>query len=199
MLGFLRSASTAVQTGALRGPRVYLQAPRASDFGAWRDLRAASRGFLEPWEPKWPRDALTRTAFRRRLQRQARDVRENTGYSFFIFRCADDELLGGVTLSNLQRGIALSCSMGYWIGAPHTRQGLMTAALRCVLPFAFETLALHRIEAACLPANVASQALLRKLGFREEGYARGYLCINGEWHDHLLFAMLSSDYYARPG
>ncbi len=72
----------------------------------------------------------------------------------------------------------------------------MTDALRSVLPFVFETLGLHRLEAACLPDNVASERLLRKLGFQEEGYARDYLRINAQWHDHLLFALLSNDYFS---
>ena len=61
---------------------------------------------------------------------------------------------------------------------------------------AINKLGLHRLEAACLPDNAASQGLLRKLGFHEEGYARDYLRINGQWQDHLLFAMLSGDYFA---
>ena len=100
-------------------------------------------------------------------------------------------------MSNLQRGVAMSCSLGYWIGQPHARQGYMSEALRRLLPFVFETLGLHRIEAACLPTNVASRGLLQKIGFREEGYARGYLRINGAWHDHVLFALLAEDYRAK--
>ena len=64
---------------------------------------------------------------------------------------------------------------------------------RAVLPFAFATLRLHRIEAACIPGNVASIRLLERTGFQREGYARRYLCIDGVWHDHLLYARLSDD------
>ena len=101
-----------------------------------------------------------------------------------------------MTLSNVQSGITMSCNLGYWIAAQHARQGLMTDAVRCVLPFVFETLGLNRLEAACLPNNAASRRLLEGLGFTEEGYARGYLRINGEWHDHVMFAYLSQDYFA---
>jgi len=69
----------------------------------------------------------------------------------------------------------------------------MTAAVGSFVPFAFQTLRLHRIEAACIPANVASIRLLEKTGFRREGFAREYLCINGVWQDHLLFARLKGD------
>ncbi len=195
MFGFIRPNSR-VGSQSLRGRRLYLRQPRGSDWRAWSEVRNASRAFLEPWEPRWPKDALSRAAFRRRLRRQARDKRDDSGYSFFIFKRAEDELVGGMTLSNVQRGITMSCNLGYWIGEAHARQGLMTEAVRCILPFAFETLGLNRLEAACLPNNIASRRLLEGLGFREEGYARGYLRINGEWHDHILFAMLSGDYIA---
>jgi ribosomal-protein-alanine N-acetyltransferase len=69
----------------------------------------------------------------------------------------------------------------------------MTAAVATVLPFAFGTLRLHRVEAACIPGNDASIRLLEKTGFQREGFARQYLCINGIWQDHLLFARLRDD------
>ena len=69
----------------------------------------------------------------------------------------------------------------------------MTAAVRALVPAAFDVLRLHRVEAACIPTNLASVRLLEKTGFRREGYARSYLCINGTWQDHLLYARLQSD------
>jgi ribosomal-protein-alanine N-acetyltransferase len=68
----------------------------------------------------------------------------------------------------------------------------MTSAVSLIVSFAFQHLALHRVEAACLPHNEASIALLRRTGFQHEGLARGYLKIAGEWRDHLLFARLSA-------
>ncbi|HLI12982.1 MAG TPA: GNAT family protein [Alphaproteobacteria bacterium] len=177
----------------LMGRRVYLRLPDDRDWRPWADLRAASRDFLVPWEPTWPPDALTRDAFRRRLRRYGIDWREDTGYSFFIFRQGDHVLLGGVTLGNIRRGVAQSGTLGYWVGGAYARQGYMTDALNAVIAFAFQTLQLHRLEAACLPSNAPSQGVLRKLGFRQEGLARKYLRINGEWHDHLLFALLAED------
>jgi [ribosomal protein S5]-alanine N-acetyltransferase len=79
------------------------------------------------------------------------------------------------------------------MGEAYSRQGYMTAAVKLVIPFAFETLRLHRIEAACIPANLASIRLLEKTGFRREGFAREYLCIDGAWQDHLLYARLKHD------
>ena len=86
--------------------------------------------------------------------------------------------------------MAQAGSLGYWIGEPYARTGYMTAAVRALIPFAFGTLRLHRLEAACIPTNTASIRLLEKTGFPREGYAREYLCINGIWQDHLLYARL---------
>jgi len=164
-----------------------------ADFAEWVELRTVSRQFLTKWEPVWPRDDLTRSAFRRRLRRYQREIRDDLAYPFLVFREDDGRLVGGLTLSNLRRGVAQACTVGYWIGAPYARQGLMSAAVNAVVPFVFETLRLHRLEAACLPANISSIGLLRKCGFTEEGYARRYLQINGVWQDHILFALLADD------
>lgn len=177
----------------LTGERVYLRAPDRFDYEAWADLRARSRAFLTPWEPNWPADALSRTSFRARVVRYAEDWRIDQAYNFFVFS-HDDVLLGGIGLSNIRRGVAETASLGYWIGEPYARQGYMSAALPLVLDFAFGRLHLHRIEAACLPSNVPSRALLARSGFRQEGLARKYLCIQGQWQDHVLFAMLREDW-----
>lgn len=177
----------------LVGGRVYLRQPEDRDWRPWADLRTLSRDFLAPWEPTWPADALTREAYRRRLRRYGIDWREDGGYSFFIFRLGDNALIGGVTLGNVRRGVAQAGTLGYWVGRPFARQGYMTDALKATIAFAFQTLQLHRLEAACLPSNEASRGVLEKLGFRQEGYARKYLRINGDWHDHLLYSLLAEE------
>ncbi|MBS7539297.1 GNAT family N-acetyltransferase [Ancylobacter lacus] len=177
----------------IEGRGVLLRAPVMSDYAAWAALRERSRAFLTPWEPLWPAYDLARGAFRRRLRRYARDVREDQAYPFLVFRLEDQALLGGLTLSNVRRGVAQTASLGYWMGQDHAGKGHMSAAVAALLPFAHGSLGLRRIEAACLPHNEPSIRLLRRVGFRQEGYGREYLCINGVWQDHLLFARLSSD------
>ena len=197
MMRLFRS-QTGINTNVrLEGGRLLLRPPVEKDWRAYAELRAASRKFLEPWEPTWPSDALTRDAFQRRLSRYAADWRDDTGYSFFLMRLDDEELLGGVSLSNVRRGVARSGTLGYWVGEAYAQQGHMTEALQLVLGFAFGTLALHRVEAACLPSNEPSQRLLRSAGFTQEGYAHKYLKIRGEWHDHLLFGLLAEQHAAR--
>jgi ribosomal-protein-alanine N-acetyltransferase len=192
-MAFFRTVSFTEQLPAVVGEGVMLRPPQMSDYPEWTALREASRAFLTPWEPTWPPDDLTRSSFRRRIKRYAEDQRCDLAYPYFVFRRADNALVGGLTLANVRRGCAQTGNLGYWIGAIHARQGYMTAAVGCFVPFAFQTLRLHRIEAACIPANTASIRLLEKTGFRREGFAREYLCINGAWQDHLLFARLKSD------
>lgn len=177
----------------IRAAGLLLRLPAMSDYPAWAELRAASRTHLTPYEPEWSSDELTRAAYRRRMRRYMHDVREDLGYPFFILRAEDNELLGGVTISNVRRGVSQAASIGYWIGARHTGCGHMTTAVRAIVAMAFADLRLHRIEAACLPSNQASVRVLTKCGFRHEGLARRYLKINGAWRDHELFAMIEDD------
>lgn len=174
------------------GP-VYLRHPEAQDFQQWSALRAKSRAFLEPWEPTWPEDDLTLSAFRFKLRRYAHDIRDGRSYPLYVFRVSDNQLIGGLTLSQVRRGAAQSGTIGYWIGEQYQGQGYTTAAVRAVIQFAFEDLWLHRLEAACQPDNLASQAVLRKAGFVEEGRARAYLKINGAWRDHILFGLVTGE------
>ena len=182
----------------LRGEGVYLRPGTPADYPAWARLRAASRAFLEPWEPTWPEDDLTRAAFRRRLRRQDEDIARDEAYAFLIFDQTSDELLGGITLGGVRRGVSQAGTLGYWMGAPHAGSGRMTRAVAATVDFAFSKLRLHRIEAACIPENLPSIALLERNGFRREGYARGFLKIDGAWRDHLLFALVDGDRRAPP-
>jgi ribosomal-protein-alanine N-acetyltransferase len=169
---------------------VALRAPRSGDFAEWAELRSRSRSFLQPWEPVWPQDDLTRASFRRRLSIYARDLDLAQGYAFFVFRAEDNRLVGGVNLRDVRRGVSQSGALGYWAGAPYARQGHTLAAVRAVVRFAFYDLGLNRVEAACVPDNVASAGLLAKAGFEPEGRAKSYLKINGVWRDHLLFGQV---------
>jgi [ribosomal protein S5]-alanine N-acetyltransferase len=192
-MALFRTLSAPEPLPPITGDGVVLRGPQMADFAAWAEVRERSRAFLTPWEPTWPADDLTRAAFRRRIRRYAEDQRGDLAYPFFIFRKADSVLVGGLTLANIRRGCAQAASLGYWMGAVYAGQGYMTAAVATILPFAFGTLRLHRVEAACIPANDVSIRLLEKTGFQREGFARQYLCINGIWQDHLLFARLRDD------
>lgn len=192
-MAFLRSISRPEPAPLVIGDGVRLRSPQMGDYEEWAALREKSRAFLTPWEPTWPEDDLSKASYRRRTRRYLREIRADRAYPFFIFREEDGALVGGCTLSNVQRGVQQSCSLGYWAGEIHAGRGYVTRAVRALIPYVFEELKLHRLQAACLPENERSKAVLRKCGFREEGYARGYLRINGVWRDHLVFAILRDD------
>ena len=190
LFGLTRSLTPGPQ---LRGDVLYLRPAMPGDFPGWSRLRAVSRAFLEPWEPTWPEDDLTHGAFRRRLRRQEEDMARDAAYPFLIFDQTSDELLGGITLGGVRRGVSQTGTLGYWMGAPHAGKGRMTRAVAATVDFAFGKLRVHRVEAACIPENAPSIALLERNGFRREGYARGYLKIDGAWRDHVLLALVEGD------
>ena len=172
------------------GQSIFIRPPHDDDWQEWATLRERSKDFLVPWEPKWTRDSHSRSTYRRRLGYYAEEWESGYGYAFFIFSRDNERLCGGITLSGVRRGIAQTGTLGYWVGEPFARQGVMTDALGCIKEFFFEHLYMHRLEAACLPRNEASCRVLEKAGFRKEGLAPKYLKINGVWEDHSLYAIL---------
>jgi [ribosomal protein S5]-alanine N-acetyltransferase len=192
-MAFLRSSIGQESALVVRGRGLWLRPPAMSDYAAWAELRARSREHLTPWEPLWQRDELSRSAFRRRVRHYHREAREDLGYSFLVLRDADDELLGGLTLSNVRRGVTQAAVLGYWLGLPFVRRGYMTEAVAAVAAFAFEELRLHRLEAATMPTNAASIRVLERNGFKREGLAERLLKINGTWEDHVLHALVVED------
>jgi len=197
-MALFRLGATNDNANFVRGEGVYLRPAEMRDFARWAQLRQVSQAFLAPWEPTWPADDLTRSSFRRRLRRHQEEMDRDEAYPFLIFRAGDDALLGGLTLGQVRRGVAQAATLGYWMGAPHAGKGHMSRAVRAAAAFAFATLRLHRIEAACLPENAPSIQLLESVGFLREGFARSYLRINGAWRDHVLFALLETDKIAPP-
>jgi [ribosomal protein S5]-alanine N-acetyltransferase len=181
----------------LDGESVYIRPAQPDDWQAWALVREESRSFLAPWEPTWPVDALSKENFNRRLRRQAVEWREDSAYPFLIFEKVSDALVGGVALTHVRRGVAQMASMGYWASQRHARHGYTSQGARLALAFAFAHRGLHRVEAACLPHNEASRRLLHRVGFVQEGHARAYLKIDGQWADHLLYAILHEAWQAQ--
>ncbi|WP_136650556.1 GNAT family N-acetyltransferase [Paracoccus aeridis] len=178
--------------------RMVLRLPAHGDFGAWTALRHESRAFLTPWEPVWHHDHLTRKSFTNRVYWAQRASRGQTSLPLFMVR-HDGVLVGAITLDNIRRGPAQTGTLGYWIGAPFARQGYMGEAIRAVVAHAFDGMELSRIEAACLPENVASRGVLEKSGFKYEGVAQSYLQIHGRWRNHVLYSILRGDRRGRTG
>ncbi|MEM7488775.1 MAG: GNAT family protein [Pseudomonadota bacterium] len=183
---------------AFRRPRIetdrlVLRLPQHSDYRAWVALREQSADFLQPWEPAWADDHLSRKSFTNRVYWAQRSHSQGSALALFLIRKTDGAVLGAITLDNVRRGPSQSATLGYWIGQPHARQGYMREAIVAVSHHAFRRLDLSRLEAACLEENAASRGLLEKAGFKYEGVAQAYLQIAGRWRNHVLYAQLRSD------
>lgn len=174
-------------------PRLVLAAPRRADYGEWAALRAASRSYIEPWEPLWPHDALSKRDWTRRLGAWNKAWKAGSAYVFLIRKLDDETLIGGLSLTNVRPWPALSASLGYWQGGIFEGQGYMREAVTGVCDWAFAELGLCRIDAGIVPENVRSRRVLEGTGFAEEGRASAYLEIAGERRDHILFGLV------RPG
>jgi len=102
--------------------------------------------------------------------------------------------VGGINLTNMKNKLYKSITIGYWMGINFAGKGYMQDSIKNVCSFCFDDLKVNRIEAACLPKNIASKMVLIKSGFVIEGYAKKYLEINGKFEDHILLAKLKGDF-----
>ncbi len=181
----------------LSGKRVFLRPAKRRDAIKWQKLRLSSKNFLSPWEPSWDASSCSRRAFMRYLKNSSYLANIDRAYSFLIFKDEDKDLIGGINVFNVRRGVSQSASLGYWVGKKFSRKGYMNEALEILLPSLFIDLRLNRIEAATLKNNIASRGLLEKIGFVKEGICRSYLKINGKWEDHVLYSLLCEEYKNR--
>jgi len=171
-------------------PRLMLTAARRADYADWAKVRGDSRAYIEPWEPSWPPDALSRRDWSRRLSAWTAAWRAGTAYVFLIRRQSDEALVGGLSFTHVRPWPAESASLGYWQGAAFEGQGYMREAVQAACDWAFGELGLARIEAGIVPENARSRRVLEGTGFAEEGRAAAYLEIAGTRRDHILFGLV---------
>ena len=177
----------------LAGNRVNLRPTLMRDYPHWVKLRRDNQKYLQMREPLWMPDELSRRSFRLRLRTYNQEARQDRGYAFFIWNLEMNQMMGAVNLSYIRRGAAQMGTVGYWIGEHFSNQGLMSEAVGLLCDFAFTTLGLHRLEAACMIDNEPSVRVLKNNKFKEEGYAPRYLKIGGIWADHRFFALCCDD------
>jgi len=167
-------------------PRV--RPARAEDAGPLAALYRANRDYLAPFEPVRDEQFFTDAGQATRLAALLAEQAQGRAYPYLIE--VDGVLAGRVTVTNVARGPFCSGSLGYWVAASHTGRGVASAAVGHVVTDCFTTHGLHRLEAATLVDNLASQAVLRRTGFTLIGLAPRYLHIAGQWRDHQLFQRL---------
>lgn len=179
--------------GYAGGPALVLRHPRWADYDAWSEVRRRDAEHLRPWEPEWTDAHLSRGSYRLRLNRFRKMVQGDRAYPFHVFRADTENFIGAANLTHVERGAAHSAKIGYWIARDHQNRGHAQHAVRALTRFAFDTLALHRVEAAVQPDNAPSIRVLERTGYRLEGRARGLLKIDGAWADHDVYARLAGD------
>jgi [ribosomal protein S5]-alanine N-acetyltransferase len=182
----------------LVGRRITLRTLRESDYEPWHEIRVRCRDWLVPWEPRpagAPSAAEDRASFAARCALRERERQIGSGYGFGIFVGA--RLVGELTLSSIQRGPFQSASIGYWIDRDWAGQNLVPEAVVVTLRFAFEILGLHRVEVSIIPRNAASRRVAEKLDLRLEGISERFLEIDGEWEDHVRYAMTIEEWQSR--
>ena len=175
------------------GP-VELHPLRRRDAAEWCRVRLANEDWLAPWEPSagvpWQ---VRHTPAAYRAMRRAAARRARLGMAVPLAVRVDGRFAGQVTIDNIVRGAKRSGELGYWIDRGVAGRGLATLAVALVCDHAFGALRLHRLQADIRPENRRSQALVERLGFRQEGLLRRYLDIDGDWRDHLTYALLAED------
>lgn len=163
------------------GRRVFIRAPRAGDRRELVALARASHRLHRPWvEP--PDDPAAFAAYLRRLRRP-------TERGFLVCRRRDGAIVGVINMSQIYMGNFRSAYLGFYAGAAYAGQGFMSEALRLVVRHAFRRLRLHRLEANVQPGNHRSRRLVRRCGFRREGFSPRYLMVSGRWRDHERWAL----------
>jgi ribosomal-protein-alanine N-acetyltransferase len=193
-MSFLNAYSLKKNLFEITGQKVILRPPQYSDWKAWADERKKNKLYLQPWEPLWSINELERSSFVKRVRMFERLSHNDQAYSFLIFTSDNEDFIGEVNISNVQRGIIQSCTIGYWIAKDCEGKGMMSESLELVKEFIFSELKLHRIEAACLPHNMPSLKVLLKNGFIKEGTARKLLKINDKWQDHTVLSFILDDF-----
>ena len=190
-----KSSAAAVE---LTGRRVRMRTLGEDDYDAWYAVRERCRDWLVPWEPRpagAPSTPEDRGSFAARCAARERERQLGTGYGFGIF--LDGRFAGEITLSSIQRGPFQNAFVGYWVDRELAGQGIVPEAVVVVLRFAFEELRLHRVEVAIVPRNRPSRRVVEKLGLREESVALRYLEIDGNWEDHVRYAVTAEEWADR--
>lgn len=178
--------------------RVVVRMGSADDAAAVVDYQVRNREHFAPWDPRRTSDFFTEAWWSWRLSYDRELAAQDRSYRLLCFEPGDERVIGHVSFANVVRGAFWSCQLGFGLDAGHVGRGLMHEALSASIPWALEALRMHRIEANHRPENTRSGALLKRLGFVPQGYARDYLLIDGAWRDHVLTAITSSHWRPTP-
>jgi ribosomal-protein-alanine N-acetyltransferase len=175
--------------------RLLLRLPTSEDAPHILDFYVANREHFTPWWPRWAPDFFTERYWQERTAQDLENFAQDRAVRLYLFPLAEPRrVIGHIHFSQITRGSAHYCVLGYGLDREMEGQGLMAEGLRAAIRYMFEERNIHRIMANYIPHNRRSGALLKRLGFVVEGYARDYLYIDGQWQDHILTSLTNPDW-----
>lgn len=184
-----------VSAPKLETARTILRMANRDDVSAIVHYYTENQVHLAPFEPKRGEDFYKHSYWYREVNVRVAAFKSDSSLKLFIFSRENPKAIAGsINFANFIRGTFQSCTLGYSIAAAYQGKGYMTEALKVAINYVFSQLNMHRIMAAYLPHNERSGRLLKRLGFVEEGYARDYLMIAGQWQDHILTSLINPNW-----
>jgi len=192
MFGY-KSATPRVR---LTTDRMVLRLVHERDAHRMADYYVENRAFLKPWEPVRDESHCYPSGWQARLGLITEMQKQGNAYYFILLDPDENQVQGVANFSNVLRGSFHACFLGYSLGEKWQGQGLMFEALQSLIRYMQRQQKMHRIMANYMPHNQRSGALLQRLGFEREGYAKDYLLIDGKWQDHILTALTYQDWTA---
>ncbi len=154
----------------------------------------ANREHLKEWEPKREEGFFTLAGWTSKLIKLNELHRMGLGYYLLIIDRETNQMLGTVSFSSVTRFPFHACNVGYSLAKDAQGRGVMTRALRLAVNYMFKMQNMHRVMASYMPHNHRSEAVLQRVGFIQEGFAKDYLLINGKWQDHNLTALTNPNW-----
>ncbi|WP_282176552.1 ribosomal protein S5-alanine N-acetyltransferase [Vibrio nereis] len=158
------------------------------------DYFIANREHLREWEPVREEAFFTESGWTQKLIKLNELHKMGLGYYMIITESETGQMLGTISFSNISRFPFYACNVGYSLGKEAQGRGVMTRALRMAVNYMFSIQNLHRIMAGYMPRNKRSEAVLHRVGFIKEGFAKDYLLINGRWEDHNLTSLINENW-----
>lgn len=178
----------------LEGRQCYLRILQEDDAVTFTEIVKANKKYWSVFEPRQEPGFYTVSRQRERIRESLYQMRDRREYNFGIFDNRTGKLIGHISLYNIKRLPFSSGFIGYSIDEGEIGKGIGTEAVRLLTAFAFDTIALNRIEAYVSPRNHGSIAVLEKSGYTREGLLRKLLYINGVWEDHYIYAIIEDEF-----
>ncbi|MFD9129416.1 GNAT family N-acetyltransferase [Kitasatospora sp. NPDC059571] len=175
---------------------VTLRPIKIRDQRAWQDANRRNRDWLRRWEATVPpapagRVGAARPSYRQMVRYLRREAAAGRMLPFAVLHRG--RLVGQLTVGGITWGSMCSANVGYWVDEEVAGRGIMPTAVALATDHCFRTLGLHRLEVCIRPENRPSRRVVEKLGFREEGMRPRYLHIDGDWRDHLVYALTAEE------